>query len=90
MKTPKFQFDLNDLLILTLLIHIHEIIDIVLENVYMFASQHVCRARMGRAVRSVASVLGARPATTSQGSAAVLQDSWETAVNRVSMMPLIC
>lgn len=57
---------------------------------YKFASQHVCRARMARAVRSAASVLGARPATTSPESAAVLQDSWETAVNRVSTMPLIC
>lgn len=54
------------------------------------ASQRVCRARMARDVRRAASVLGARPATTSQESAAVLQDSWETAVNRVSMMPLIC
>lgn len=55
-----------------------------------FASQHVCRARMAGAVRNAASVLGARPVTTSQESVAVLQDSWETAVNRVSVMPLIC
>lgn len=46
--------------------------------------QHVCRACMGRVACSAAAVLRARPATTSLETAAVLLDSQEMAVNRVS------
>lgn len=46
--------------------------------------QHVCRVCMERAACSTAAVLRARPATTSLETAAVLLDSRETAVSRVS------
>lgn len=45
--------------------------------------QHVCRAATGQTASSAAAVLRELPAITSAESAAVLQDSWETAASRV-------